>query len=84
MLGLGGSGLDPATRQRLERIERKLDQILEHLGLPLETAVSGLSPEVRQLADSGQMIEAIKRYRAETGAGLKEAKDAVDAYRHGS
>ncbi len=31
------------------------------------------------LAD-GKMIEAIKVYRAATGVGLKEAKDAMDAY----
>ncbi len=34
---------------------------------------------------SGRKIEAIKLYRAETGCGLKEAKDAVEelARRHG-
>ena len=28
----------------------------------------------------GQMIQAIKLYRAATGVGLKEAKDAMEAY----
>lgn len=32
----------------------------------------------------GNKIEAIKIVRAETGLGLKEAKDAVDAYEQGA
>ncbi len=35
--------------------------------------------EVRQLAQNGNLIEAIRRYRELYGVGLKEAKDAVDA-----
>jgi ribosomal protein L7/L12 len=38
-----------------------------------------LREEVRSLLERGQKIEAIKRYRELTGAGLKEAKDAVEA-----
>ncbi|MBB5833000.1 ribosomal protein L7/L12 [Brachybacterium aquaticum] len=34
----------------------------------------------RQLLAEGKKIEAIKVYREETGAGLKDAKDAVEAY----
>lgn len=34
--------------------------------------------EVRTLLADGRKIEAIKRYRDHTGAGLKEAKDAVE------
>ena len=35
--------------------------------------------EVRRLAQNGNVIDAIRRYRELYGAGLKEAKDAVDA-----
>jgi large subunit ribosomal protein L7/L12 len=35
-------------------------------------------PEVRQLKESGNLIQAIKLYRERTGVGLKEAKDAVE------
>lgn len=35
----------------------------------------------RALADEGRHIEAIKVYRELTGAGLKDAKDAIDRYR---
>ena len=36
------------------------------------------SDDVRGLVRAGRKIEAIKRYREETGVGLKEAKNAVD------
>jgi ribosomal protein L7/L12 len=35
--------------------------------------------EIRQLARSGKMIEAIKRYRAIYNVGLAEAKSAIEA-----
>lgn len=35
--------------------------------------------EVRRLLDSGNKIQAIKVYREQTGLGLTEAKDAVEA-----
>jgi len=34
--------------------------------------------EVRRLKESGQLIDAIKLYRENTGLGLKEAKDAIE------
>lgn len=40
----------------------------------------GLTTQVQQLVAGGKMIEAIKEYRVATGAGLKEAKDAVEEY----
>ncbi len=41
------------------------------------------SERVKQLADAGKKIEAIKIYRQETGAWLREAKDTVEAYLEG-
>jgi ribosomal protein L7/L12 len=38
-----------------------------------------LIDEVCELSQSGQKIEAIKLYRQNTGAGLVEAKEAVEA-----
>jgi len=64
---------------RLRRIEAKLDLILNHFGLTYRDD-SGLGSESRGLADSGRKIEAIKAYREQTGAGLAEAKRAVEAY----
>jgi len=72
----------PGDQVWRRRIEAKLDAILGNLGIqpPDPGAASGLSPGVRQLADGGQKIQAIKLHREETGLGLKEAKDAVEAY----
>ena len=44
-------------------------------------ALSPALEEIRQLAGSGKMIEAIKRYRAIYGVGLAEAKNDVEALR---
>jgi ribosomal protein L7/L12 len=66
------------TSHRLRVIEKKLDMIMESLGL--EYADSALD-EVAALARGGRKIEAIKRYRELTGVGLKDAKDAVDSIR---
>ncbi|MFF8591808.1 ribosomal protein L7/L12 [Streptomyces sp. NPDC015220] len=63
------------TDRRLARIEHKLDLILGHLDL--HEADPRLD-EVAGLARAGRRIEAIKTYREVTGAGLKEAKQAVD------
>ncbi|MFJ8537128.1 ribosomal protein L7/L12 [Streptomyces sp. NPDC093591] len=63
------------TDQRVARVERKLDLILDHLGLQDDEP---RMDEVLVLLRNGKKIEAIKVYREITGAGLKEAKDAVD------
>lgn len=61
------------------RMQRQLDAIMEHLGLaePFASRPGALSPQVLALVEAGREIEAIKRYRQETGEGLKEAKAAV-------
>ncbi|MBC7988614.1 MAG: ribosomal protein L7/L12 [Luteimonas sp.] len=46
------------------------------------TAANRLPPDAIDALARGETIEAIKRVRAATGLGLKEAKDLVDAYRH--
>ena len=71
---------------RLARLERKIDAIIRHLNVAYVDPVSpdGLSQEVQQLAnDPAKKIQAIKRHREQTGLGLKEAKDAVEAYMSG-
>jgi ribosomal protein L7/L12 len=74
--------LSQADAARLRRIEQKLDLILAHLGLAYEPA-STLDDEARRLADAGRKIEAIKAYREATGAGLADAKEAVEDYLRG-
>lgn len=60
---------------RLALIERKLDAVLDHLGV--EVPEPHLQ-QVEALLGRGKTIEAIKAYREATGAGLREAKEAVD------
>ena len=49
------------------------------------TPVEDLSPEVRQTIDAalsrGELVGAIKHYRAATGAGLAQSKAAVETRR---
>lgn len=67
---------DQSLDLKLARIERKVDLIIEHLGIE---GVDELSPEVRAALQAGRKIEAIKLYRAETGAGLREAKEFIES-----
>ncbi len=64
-------------RKRLTRLEAKIDLVLKNLGLsydPLANAPADVLEAIR----SGQKIEAIKLYRAATGADLAEAKEYVE------
>ncbi|MEX0676681.1 MAG: ribosomal protein L7/L12 [Pirellulales bacterium] len=64
-----------ANSARLRSIDRKLDLVLTNLGID---PGQGLDKQIADLLRSGQKIEAIKLYRAQTGVGLKEAKDYVE------
>ena len=68
----------PADRDRLQRVEHKIDLILTHLGLDY-----AVPPQARwqELASHpSRKIQAIKAYREEYGVGLAEAKRAVEEY----
>ncbi|MEU2395277.1 hypothetical protein [Streptomyces sp. NPDC007369] len=65
-----------ALERRAERLERRLGLVLDHLGIE-EPEPAGLEG-VRALLREGRTIEAIKAYRAATGADLAEAKRAVE------
>ncbi len=76
----------PASEQTVLRLESKLNLIMKHLGIerPDPSSALGLSEEVRRLADNPTLkIQAIKLHREQTGASLKEAKDAIEAYMNG-
>jgi ribosomal protein L7/L12 len=69
-------------------LERKLDLILENLGVSSPDEADP-EPDIRSVSDShleelvrrGDMIEAIRAYRERHNTGLREAKEAVDALR---
>lgn len=71
---------------RLARIEAKLNLILDHLSIEYHdpAGVGSLGDKARSLADSGNKIAAVKAHREQTGASLREAKQAVDEYMHGA
>ena len=67
-------------KSQVGRIERKVHLLLRHGGIDPSQSLP-LSDNVKQLAsDPARKIEAIKVHREETGANLKDAKDAVEAF----
>ncbi|MCX4972875.1 MULTISPECIES: ribosomal protein L7/L12 [unclassified Streptomyces] len=61
--------------RRIARVEKKIDLIIRHLGVHADDPEL---PEVAAFLRDGKKIQAIKAYRAATGAGLQEAKEAVE------
>jgi ribosomal protein L7/L12 len=67
-------------RQRIVKLESQIAFILQQEGLDYcEEQNMGVSPEIINLMREGKKIQAIKLYRQETGAGLKQAKEFVDS-----
>lgn len=84
-LGLTG-GSDPHAeiarlRRRVDALEAALREVCERTGVDpaIVAAQPAVDAEVLELVRTGQKIHAIKRYREVTGAGLREAKEAVEA-----
>jgi hypothetical protein len=76
------SEIDYGARARLDYIEQQLQALFPDSYVPFAaTGPSGFPPAVVELARAGNMIAAIKEYRKATGAGLAEAKEAVEAIR---
>jgi ribosomal protein L7/L12 len=76
MFGMLFGGPDVSGLEaRLARVERKLDLLLKQLGI--EQSEDGMQG-VRDLVAAGKKIEAVKAYREKTGAGLREALEAVE------
>lgn len=66
----------------VEQLSRRADVGEAELSQLQRGVTSDIPQEVRDLVQSGRLIEAIKSYREHhPGVGLKEAKDAVEAYR---
>ncbi|MDX3534301.1 hypothetical protein PV721_07945 [Streptomyces sp. MB09-01] len=61
---------------KADRTERRLALVLDHFGIE-EPEPAGMD-EVRALIAADRQISAIKAYRQITGAGLAEAKLAVE------
>ena len=66
-----------SLQRKADSMERRLALVLDHFGIE-EPEPAGMD-EVRALLRAGRTISAIKEYRRITGAGLAEAKLAVEA-----
>jgi hypothetical protein len=70
-----------ASRDRhahaLARLEGKLDALLKHEGIRFDPSAE-VPPPVTDALRRGKKTEAIKEYRAATGAGLAETKEYVE------
>ena len=64
--------------RRIQEVERKLNLALTHLGIDPAARIAPSSHVMNLAADPRKRIEAIKAYRVQTGAGLKEAMEVVD------
>jgi ribosomal protein L7/L12 len=70
-------------RQRVTELERRVAALERVVGRPVQAPVGEpseqwASDEVRGLVRQGNKINAIKQLMAETGMGIKDARDIVD------
>jgi ribosomal protein L7/L12 len=64
--------------RRIQELERKINLVLSHLGIDPNAQVAPSSHVISLATDPKRRIAAIKAYREQTGAGLREAKAAID------
>jgi ribosomal protein L7/L12 len=64
--------------RRIHEMERKLNLVLTHLGIDPNVQVAPSTHVMSLAADPRQRIVAIKAYREQTGASLKEAVAVID------
>lgn len=65
------------TNARLAAIEAFLSVLAGRVGIPYVNPTATVPPEVVALAQSGDRMGAMKKYRELTGAGLAEAQAVV-------
>jgi ribosomal protein L7/L12 len=76
------SDFDHVARARLDYIEQQLEALFPGRYVPFAAAgAAGMPPGVVELVRAGKTIAAIQEYRRATGAGLAEAKLAVESIR---
>jgi hypothetical protein len=68
---------DAQVIARLERLERNVQALAEHIGVSLEDPAVGIDTDVVELARSGDRMAAAKLYAERTGADFVEAQRIV-------
>lgn len=76
-MGLFKGNSNSVDAARITRLEQAVEAIINHLGIQVPQGADDMS-EIRALAAGGDKIAAIELYRERTGAGLAEAKDAIE------
>jgi len=66
-------------KKRVELLETRVDNLMRNAGYDVVKPSSDASEEVIELLLTGRKIEAIKAYRRETGASLKDAKEYIES-----
>ncbi len=66
-------------RKRVEILETRVDNLMRNAGYDVVKPSAEASNEVMELLLTGHRIAAIKAYRRETGASLKDAKEYIDS-----
>jgi len=74
----GSAAILGRQRVDLRRLDRKLDALLKHQGIPRPPIVSEQVQQV--LRDSTKKPEAIKLHREQTGLDLEDATADVEAF----
>lgn len=75
-MGLFNGSDNGQLEARVARLERTLATVMS--ALELHSVSDPVADEIRAAIDGGRKIDAIKRYRMASGAGLAEAKDAIE------
>ena len=67
-------------KTRLDKLEARLGFLYRHLGISTqETPGWQAAPALLDLLRNGDKIAAIKAFREETGASLKDAKEFIES-----
>lgn len=63
---------------KLKRLQIQMRALLRHLNVVDPTALPRPSAQVREALEQHGKFAAVRKYREETGAGIKDCKEAVD------
>jgi len=69
---------DAQIIERLQRLERNVKAIADHVGVQIEDPSAGVDAGVVELARSGQRMHAAKLYAERTGADFLTAQRVVN------
>jgi ribosomal protein L7/L12 len=67
-------------KMRLDKLESQMTFLHRSLGITTNEAPAwNASPEIIEMVQRGDKIEAIKAFREQTGASLKDAKNFIES-----